>query len=212
MTPGLMDLGVAEELETTHNTVVLGVGPFDPYQFYSKSDPIETMDDIKNKVWATTGAIDARAIQLMGGSPTGMSLSELYLSFDRGVIDGTPRPLLTGVGRSLDEVVGHLSLVTFGVDTSILAINGDTWNALPEDLQAIVSRAAEARDKQQFAMVEEFMKDALVTFEEKGMAIHQVADAEIEKMKAATSPAVAEWLEKVPEGQAYIDMVEAARK
>lgn len=140
-----------------------------------------------------------------------MSSSDLYLSFDRGVIDGTPRPLLTGVGRSLDEVVGHLSLVTFGVDTSILAINGDTWNSLPEDLQEIVSNAAEARDKQQFAMVEEFMKDALVDFEAKGMSIHQVSDEEIGKMKVATAPAVAEWLEKVPDGQAYIDMVEAAR-
>lgn len=51
---GLLDLGIAQELETTHNTVVLGVGPFDPYQLYSKSDPIETMEDLGNKVWATT--------------------------------------------------------------------------------------------------------------------------------------------------------------
>ena len=40
------------------------------------------------------------AIQL-GSSPTTMSSADLYLSFDRGVIDATPRSLLTGIGRSL---------------------------------------------------------------------------------------------------------------
>src|SRR3546814_11060995 len=51
-----------------------------------------------------------------------MSSSDLYLSFDRGVINATPRPLITGMGRSLSEVVKHLSLVNLAVDTSILTI------------------------------------------------------------------------------------------
>src|SRR5690606_38087104 len=33
---GLLDLGISEELRVKHNTVVLGVGPFDPYEFYAK--------------------------------------------------------------------------------------------------------------------------------------------------------------------------------
>lgn len=209
---GLMDLGINDELREMHNTVVLGVAPFDPYQFYSKKDPILTLEDIRNKVWATTGAIDARAIQLMGGSPTGMSSSELYLSFDRGVIDGTPRPLLTGVGRSLFEVVGHLSLATFAVDTSILSINAEKWASIPTDIQEIISRAATQRDKSAFAQVEEFMKTALTDFEAEGMEIHEISDVELEKMKAATSPATTEWLEKVSNGQEYLDLVEKTRQ
>src|SRR5690606_26337653 len=148
-------------------------GPFDPYEFYAKRGPIRSADDIKGKVWATTGAIDARAIQLMGGSPTGMPSSELYLAFDRGVIDGTPRPLLTGVGRSLFEVAKHLSLATFGVDTSILAINSKKWDSLPADIQEIIKRAAKQRDKEQFEMVDAFVKDALKNFEAKGMKINR---------------------------------------
>ncbi|WP_108482333.1 TRAP transporter substrate-binding protein [Oceaniglobus ichthyenteri] len=209
---GLMDLGVTQELREKHNTVVLGVGPYDPYEFYSKKDPILTIDDIANKVWATTGSIDARAIQLMGGSPTGMSSSDLYLSFDRGVIDGTPRPLLTGVGRSLYEVVDHLSLATFAVDTSILSINSDKWESLPADIQDIITKAAKQRDKTAFEMVAQFMKSALADFESKGMEIHQISDAEIEKMKAATAPATQEWLEKVGNGQDYLDLIETARQ
>lgn len=209
---GLLDLGISDDLRSLHNTVVLGVGPFDPYQFYSKDEPIVTVEDIGGKVWATTGAIDARAIQLMGGSPTGMSSSELYLSFDRGVIDGTPRPLLTGVGRSLDEVVGYLSMATFGVDTSVLAINGDKWDSLPADIQEIITNAAIMRDETQFDLVDAFIETALVDFEEKGMAINEISPEEIERMKEATATVVDEWLEKVPNGQDYLDIVEATRE
>lgn len=208
---GLLDLGVSEELRVKHNTVVLGVGPFDPYEFYAKRGPIRSSDDIKGKVWATTGAIDARAIQLMGGSPTGMPSSELYLAFDRGVIDGTPRPLLTGVGRSLFEVAKHLSLATFGVDTSILAINSKKWDSLPADIQEIIKRAAKQRDKEQFEMVDAFVKDALKNFEAKGMKINRIEAAEIDKMKKITAPAVTEWVAKVPEGQKYLDLIEKTR-
>ena len=204
---GLLDLGIRQELSNDHNTVVLGVGPYDPYEFYSKSTPMTSVNDVEGKVWATTGAIDARAIQLMGGSPTGMPSSELYLAFDRGVIDATPRPLLTGVGRKLYEVVDYLSLANFGIDTAILAINKEKWDSLPKDIQEIISKAAAQRDKQQFEMVREFVKTALANFEKNGMTINQIPAAQIEEMKKLTAPAIEEWEQKVPNGKEYLDLI-----
>jgi len=204
---GLLDLGIRQELSNDHNTVVLGVGPYDPYEFYSKSTPMTSVNDVEGKVWATTGAIDARAIQLMGGSPTGMPSSELYLAFDRGVIDATPRPLLTGVGRKLYEVVDYLSLANFGIDTAILAINKEKWDSLPKDIQEIISKAAAQRDKQQFEMVREFVKTALTNFEKNGMTINQIPAAQIEEMKKLTAPAIEEWEQKVPNGKEYLDLI-----
>src|SRR3546814_14992756 len=84
-----------------------------------------------------------------------MSASDLYLSFDRGVINATPRPLITGMGRSLYEVVKHLSLVNLAVDTSILVINKSKFNALPKDLQDILVESAKERDADQFRRVDE---------------------------------------------------------
>jgi TRAP-type C4-dicarboxylate transport system substrate-binding protein len=209
---GLLDLGIRQELANDHNTVVLGVGPYDPYEFYSKSTPMTSVADIKGKVWATTGAIDARAIQLMGGSPTGMPSSELYLAFDRGVIDATPRPLLTGVGRKLYEVVDYLSLANFGIDTAILAINKEKWESLPKDIQEIISKAAAERDKQQFQMVREFVKTALANFEKNGMTINQIPAAQIDEMKKLTAPAITEWEQKVPNGKEYLELIVKTQK
>jgi len=204
---GLLDLGIKQELSNDHNTVILGVGPFDPYEFYSRKTPINAAADVANKVWATTGAIDARSIQLMGGSPTGMPSSELYLAFDRGVVDATPRPLLTGVGRKLYEVVDYLSLANFGIDTSILAINKEKWDGLPKDIQEIITKAAAERDQQQFKMVREFVQTALANFEKNGMTVNRIAPAQITEMKNLTAPAIMEWQQKVPNGKEYLDLI-----
>lgn len=208
---GLLDLGIRQELSTKHNAVILGVGPFDPYEFYTKRGPIVSAADIKGKVWATTGTSDARAIQLLGGSPTGMPSSELYLAFDRGVIDGTPRPLLTGMGRSLYEVSKHVSLATFGVDTSILAFNKKKWDSLPVDLQEIIKSAAKKRDQEQFELVDAFIKSALAKYESHGVKIHKIDPVQIENMKKLTAPAVTEWSGKVANGSRYLELIEKTR-
>jgi TRAP-type C4-dicarboxylate transport system substrate-binding protein len=208
---GLLDLGVREELSSKHNTVVLGVGPFDPYEFYSRRAPITSAADFKGKIWATTGAMDARAIQLLGGSPTGMPSSELYLAFDRGVIDGTPRPLLTGMGRSLFEVSKHLSIATFGIDTSILSINKKKWDSLPADIQDIIRRAAKKRDQEQFERVDAFVKGALAKYESHGVKIHKIDAVQIDNMRKLTAPAVKEWSGKVANGTRYLELIEKTK-
>ena len=208
---GLFDLGVADELKNTHDAVVLGYAPWDPYEFYSRREAIKTGDDVKGKVWASTGSIDAEAIQALGGSPTSMPSSELYLSFDRGVIDATPRPLLTGMGRTLYEVVKHISIVNFGVDISLLAINRQKWESLPEDIQEIIIQAAKERDAEQMERVDAFIADALKTYESHGLKIERVGGEEIEKMRASTRPVIDKWVKSVDNGEAYLKLINDTR-
>ena len=208
---GLLDLGISQELHDDHDTVVLGVAPLDPYEFFSREAAIETADDFKGKIWASTGSSDARALQLLGGSPTGMSSADLYLSFDRKVIDGTPRPLITGIGRSLYEVANHLSLATFAFDTSILSINKKKWDALPEDIQEIFIAAAKERDDEQFERVSRYVDEALAKFEEENMTIHRIEGDALQGLRDATAPAIEEWAAEVENGEAYLDLIAETR-
>lgn len=208
---GLLDLGMRQELAENHTTHVLGVAPWDPYEFYTKGFSIESVDDFAGKTWATTGATDARAMQLLGGSPTSMSSSDLYLSFERGVIDGTPRPLLTGMGRSLYEVADHITLTNFAIDTSILAINADTWDSLTPELQNIFEEAAKARDELQFKMVNDFIENAVEEYQELGMSVSRLDEVMIEQLKSKTQDAIDEWVNSVPDGIRYIELIEETR-
>lgn len=208
---GLMQAGLLTEMEEDHDTVILGVAPLDPYELYSRDNPILEKDDFNGKVWATTGATDAQAIQLLGGSPTGMSSSELYLAFDRGVVDATPRPLITGLGRSLDEVISHISLATFLVDTSILAMNRESWESLPSDLQDIIKEAAKERDEEQFALVENFISEAIEYYESNGVTIHQMSPEVIAELREITSPVIDDWAGNVSNGERYLEIIESTR-
>lgn len=208
---GLLDAGLSETMAQDHDVVVLGVGPIDPYEFYGRNAPILDSTDFRGKIWATTGATDARAIQLLGGSPTGMASSELYLAFDRGVIDATPRPLITGIGRSLDEVLSHITQATFLVDTSILAMNRRTWEGLPEDLQAIILDAAAERDAEQYAMVEAFIADAIAYYEENGVTMHQMDAETVAELRTITAPVIEEWAAQVANSERYLEIIEQTR-
>lgn len=208
---GLFDLGVRQEMQDQHDAVVLGLAPWDPYELYSRKTPIKTSDDFKGKVWASTGSIDAQAIQALGGSPTSLPSSELYLSFDRGVIDATPRPLLTGMGRNLFEVAKNISLANFGLDVSIMAINKDKWDGLPADIQEIITVAAKERDAEQLALVQAFIAESIGKYESLGVNVERVAPEEITKMRAATAPVVEQWSASVENGPAYLKLVNETR-
>jgi TRAP-type C4-dicarboxylate transport system substrate-binding protein len=49
---GLLDIGLRTELEENHDVIILGVAPLDPYQLYSRQEPILEKDDLAGKVWA----------------------------------------------------------------------------------------------------------------------------------------------------------------
>ena len=125
----------------------------------------------------------AKAIELMGGSPTTMSSGELYLALQRKTIDGCTRPLITGLGRKLYEVVDNISVTNMAYFTCMLAINKEKWDSLPKDIQAIITKAAKNRDKRQLEMLEAFMTDAIKKYQEKGVNVHMATAEELARRR-----------------------------
>ncbi|MGP1613519.1 MAG: TRAP transporter substrate-binding protein, partial [Pollutimonas bauzanensis] len=120
-------------------------------------------------------------------------------------------PLLTGIGRSLFEVTKHLSLANFGVDTSILSINRKKWESLPPDIQEILKKAAKQRDDDQFARVAAFVKEAVATYEAKGVKVHRIEGKNLQAMRDATAGSITEWAAQVPDGNRYLEIIEKTK-
>ncbi len=208
---GLKDM-IAPILEEKQNCILLGWAAVDPYQLYSK-DPIETVDDIKGKVWAISGTPAAKAIEEIGGSTTMMSSGELYLALQTGTIDGTLRPLLTGVGRKLDEVSNYLTLVPrFQAWGDMLIINKDKGNRLSPELQDVMRKAARDWEYQVYYQSKMYIQDAVKKLVDRGMDVSYLSDVEMEKFREKIKPVYEWWIsEQVPDGQKYIDFVEQNR-
>ena len=204
---GLWDLGINDKL-LKHNMVVLGVAAGGPYQIYSKKFPVYIPKDMEGKKWGISGSTASKATELLGGTPTTMSSGELYLALQRGTIDGCTRPLITGLGRKLYEVVEHLSVTNMAYFCSFLAINKKKWDSLPKDVQEIMKKAAKERDQEQLQRLKTFMKKAIELYKEKGVKVHVATQEELAKFKDKMSPVYDWWLTKVPGGKKYIEFVE----
>lgn len=210
-----LDAGLADMIipivEEANNCVLLGWGVFDPYQFYGK-EPILKPADVKGMVLGVSGTTHCKAIEAMGGSPTMMSSSELYLALQTGTIDGCTRPLLTGIGRKLYEVVDHLTIANFSPWGDILIINKDTWDSLPADIQEIMREAGLEWQEDVFQQAQEFVATAIEEFKAVGVNVHILTPEELAPFKEAMAPTYDWWLEEeVPDGQKYLDFVEAHR-
>ena len=203
---GLWDLGINAKFEE-HNVKVLGTAAGGPYQIYSKGFKVTLPTDIKGQKWAVSGSTASKAVELMEGSPTTMSSGELYMALQRGTINGTTRPLITGLGRKLYEVVDHLSVTNMAYFTCVLAINKTKWDSLPKDVQDVMVEAGKKRDQQQLAMLEEFMADAVKQYKDKGVNVHISNPDELAKFKEAMIPVHEWWLQKVPDGKKYLDFI-----
>ena len=207
---GLWDLGIKEKL-AKHNHIVLGMAAGGPYQIYSKNFKVTSPNDLKGKKWGVSGSTASKAMELLGGSPTTMGSGELYMALQRGTIDGCTRPLITGLGRKLYEVVENLSVTNMAFFTCYMTINKQKWETLPADIQAIMIKAGKKRDQQQLRMLQAFMKDALKQYKEKGVKVHVATPKELSTFSQKMGPVYDWWQKKVPEGKKYIEFVKTHR-
>lgn len=201
---GLWDQGLKQAL-AEHNMVVLNVAAGGPYQIYAKDFAVRTPADIEGRKWAVSGTTASKAIELMGGSPTTMSSGELYLALQRGTIDGTTRPLLTGLGRKLYEVNEHLTVANMAYFASFLVINKDSWEALPADIQAIMRDAAAQRSQDQLARLQDFLDQAIAKFEAQGVTVKQLDEQERQAFADQVEPVYDWWQGEVAGAGALID-------
>jgi len=212
----MLDTGLKEMispiLEEKHNCILLGWAAVDPYQLMSTT-PINTIEDVKGKLWAISGTPAAKAIEQIGGSTTMMSSGELYLALQTKTIDGALRPLITAVGRKLDEVAKYLILVPrFQTWGDMLIMNKDKWNQLSPEAQEILLKAGRDWEYQVYYMSKMYIQDAVKVLTERGMNVSTLSTEEMEKFREAMKHVYEWWItEEVPDGQKYIDFVEANR-
>ena len=201
---GLWDQGINQEL-AEHNMKVLNVAVGGPYQIYAKDFPVRQPADLSGKKIAVSGTTASKAMQLLDASPTTMSSGELYLALQRGTIDGTTRPLLTGLGRKLYEVLDHLTITNMAYFTTFLVINQDKWESLPADVQQVIQQAADERSADQLDRLQTFLDEAVAQFQERGVQVHQASEQDLQAFKEKMAPVYDWWTGEVDGAQKLIE-------
>ena len=73
--------------------------------------PVKTVDDLKGlQIRVPTNQIQTKGFEVLGATPVGMSLGDVYTALQQGTIDGGENPLSTLYGRKHHEVAKYLIL------------------------------------------------------------------------------------------------------
>ena len=120
------------------------------------ADPVTSMDDFKGMKFRTAG-IWGEMLNEAGAAVVTMPGGEIYESMQRGVIDAfefsTPGVDVSAGFQELGAYV-HGPGIHAPQSAFEFLVNKDQWNALPDDLKAIVDHACEATVIRSLAMVD----------------------------------------------------------
>jgi tripartite ATP-independent transporter DctP family solute receptor len=144
-----------------------------------KVGPVRHPDDMKGVKLRTPGSPTWIALgKALGGNPTPMSFSEVYMGLKTGVIEGQDNPLPTDKNAKFYEVTKFIVLTNHLADSVWPTINEKRWQSLSSQQKkwvlAAIEEARAACDKQNL----DNEAKLVAFFKKKGMTIIENPDRE----------------------------------
>lgn len=125
-----------------YNLVFLGATGSDSYDLYTKT-PIASLDDLQGMKISAPGVLGTW-LRGTGANAVDGALTTFYTDIQTGVSDGVLSLALGVLPARLYEVAPYITRVRMGVVFSGgLAINRDTWDGLPEEVQEALLAAGD---------------------------------------------------------------------
>ncbi|AME26953.1 TRAP transporter substrate-binding protein [Burkholderia sp. PAMC 26561] len=107
----------------------------------SSAIAVRKPEDLKGfKLRVPPGRLWISLFEAFGASPTTINMNEIYSALQTRVVDGTELPLTTFYFAKLYEVQKSVSLTRHMWDGWLSLVNKATWDQIPADLRAVVSR------------------------------------------------------------------------
>lgn len=164
------------------------------YEFNFAGPKIESVDDLKGKKMRSSGGLQEKTVEALGGIPVQIAAPEVYAALQRGTVDGTITPLASVQPYAFDEV---LKSITTNGDLGTFPItyvaNGDVWNGLPEDVKTAM-RKASLEVNTSFG---NFVDKRTVTAEEelraKGLEMYELPKSILDEFRKRTAPIAEDW-------------------
>lgn len=125
-------------------------------------------------------------------APTAVDINELYSALQTGIVDGQENPLPVVQGFRLYEVQKHCAMTNHMWDGFFILANKNSFEALPEDLRAIVAKHFDEAAPKQRADVAAADAAGRADLESKGMVINDVDPAAF-RAELASSGFYAQW-------------------
>ena len=183
-----------------HETVVLGLGTTDVWNIQSLKKPIKTLEDFKGLKIRTASGAASESIKALGGITIGMPVPELYVSLQKGVVDGC---VMSWEGVKSFKIYELLTQYTdvggFTCLAQGLFMNKSAWNKLPADIQKIMNEVSMwwwAEEKGRLVN-DRWAAEGIEAVQKNGGIIYNLPPAEKERWAVALKPVRDAWVKRV---------------
>lgn len=199
--------------DSFEKSVPIAVSSTDSYQLYS-TNPVETVEDVKNKKIIVSGEEKVKLVELWGGVPVTLGLEENYQALDKGTVDQTSYTAIGANGFSLFEVAPYLGKVDMGAAPLVYLVNKRAFDSLPEDLQTILLEELGPKLEELTSEIySSLAEDAIDTFasevEKSGGRVIVPSEKAMEEFRRPTRSIWEDWIETANkrgyDGEAMMD-------
>ena len=190
---------VETELQDTEykDVKVLGAWVHGPGVLHSK-DGINKLEDMQGVTMRGPTRIINNLLSELGAEPVGMPLPAIPEALSKGVVKGTVIPWEVTTAIRLSELVsnhtefsGDEALYTAAI---VLVMNKAKYDALPDDLKAIIdAESGEKLSKFAAQVMWDMDPGARKIAEDAGNTITVLDQAEVDRWKEAAQPVVDQW-------------------
>jgi TRAP-type C4-dicarboxylate transport system substrate-binding protein len=201
----------------SHNLKVLGLTATDLYDFYLK-EPIAGIEDLNGRKISAPGVL-GNWLRGTGANAVDGALTTYYTDVQTGVSDGVLSLALGALPIKLYEVAPYIARFDGGaVFSGAVAINRDSWDALPEEVQNAMIEAGKYYTESHGQDLVERHEFALNKMVELGAEIIEMPEGETEKWVGMLPDIAGDWAASLEERgipaneflAAYMDGLRAA--
>jgi tripartite ATP-independent transporter DctP family solute receptor len=180
-------------------------------QTTSSTKPINGPDDFKGfKIRVPVSPLWTSMFKAFEAAPASINFSEVYSALQTRVVEGQENPLAIISTAKLYEVQKYCSLTNHMWDGFWFLANRRAWQAVPQDIQAIVAKHINAAGVNERADVAKLNASLQQDLAGKGLAFNQPATAPF-RDKLKSTGFYAEWKGKYSE-EAWALLEEAVGK
>lgn len=173
---------------------VLYVAAVGPYDYQMGKATVRTFADMKGKKIRVSGAVATQIIKSFGSVPVGMPAPDIYISLEKGVIDGSFSPWGLIKSFSTESVTKSVTEVGVSAMNFAIVMNKGTWARLPADVQKIINEIGPKYTAWGGKAQDDASAEAKVLLKKAGGVVYKLSAADEERVDKAVAPIWTKWI------------------
>jgi TRAP-type C4-dicarboxylate transport system substrate-binding protein len=161
--------------------------------------PVHTLEDLKGKkINVYGGSIGVDTAKALGFTPMHMNIPDVYLSVEKGVLDGVISSVSLIKSRKFGEIMKHYTFgPSLGGAPFLIIMNKGTWKKLPPDVQKVFDELGGMAGAERFGkFMDKDDKDGIAEGKQKyGCEFYTLPADELTRWRKRLRPVQQAWVD-----------------